>query len=830
MCSGSSVVGGELANPELLANRTIMKRNSRPEPEVLPGADDQLDCQPGAAVDGTAPEPSEFAGEPAHQTSLIELDDLEEDEHAEEDEHEVTWSNVGVHQNGPGALSAWRPVRGRWSVALEGLALAIEKPITRLTTAQLNPLYHTGTIAFFLLAVVGLTGLYLFFFFQYGFDASYLAVERMESQFIARLIRAIHRYASGALVIATLLHAYRTLFLEKFRGPRWLAWLTGMVMTAMVWFAGVTGYWLIWDVRAQAINDLFLDWLDGLASLGPRYLILLATAQERGLSWIIFLVLLIVHVALFLALLGFFILHIRRLKRPKWLPPLHWIAAVAGVLFVLSLVFPVGMLPQADFQQLPAAISVDPLYLFYLPFGRSWLFWLAIGAIFLTLAALPWLARARKSRVQVTDNASVASPTVANVAVATVSEDTMIAPWPPKVNIIKDRCTGCTKCALDCPYGAIEMVERHDGKPHKFIAIETTSLCVSCGICVGSCDGVAVTMGRVPPESIWQTVAQTVNLTPLTPQVASPVNVEPTIPAGIAGATVVYTCDRHARHGARPYLDGAASRNSGRRDPVVVVLPCVGTLPPDLAARTLDAGAAEVRVIGCPPDDCANREGNLWTEQRLTRERLPRLRKAYANAPIAAFWLAPNEFEAGLAASIPADENGQPNYAAARSLQQGFNWRNLSAAVLILGVVLLVQILLNDIPMLANPRGQALVQMVISGIAIDDLIVQDGTQAASGQLQLLVDGAVAAEESLTLTQGETSGASHPPLLLAASVPAGEHDVQLRFVEPESETGRALYEQSAILEDGAILRPELWLGNWSGCPQGIVDDPPYQCVR
>ena len=48
----------------------------------------------------------------------------------------------------------------------------------------------------------------------------------------------------------------------------------------------------------------------------------------------------------------------------------------------------------------------------------------------------------------------------------------------PKVNIIKDRCTGCTKCALDCPYGAIEMVERHDDKPHKFIAIEDPNLCV----------------------------------------------------------------------------------------------------------------------------------------------------------------------------------------------------------------------------------------------------------------------------------------------------------------------------------------------------------------
>ena len=160
----------------------------------------------------------------------------------------LTWFSVAT----PPATSsveaaAWTPRRGRWSIALERLALAGERLVNRLTGTQFNPLYYTGTIAFLLLLVVGLTGLYLFFFFQYGYDASYNAVARMESQFIARTIRAIHRYASGAVVIVTLLHAYRMLFLEKFRGSRWLAWLTGVALTAVLWFAGITGYWLIWD-------------------------------------------------------------------------------------------------------------------------------------------------------------------------------------------------------------------------------------------------------------------------------------------------------------------------------------------------------------------------------------------------------------------------------------------------------------------------------------------------------------------------------------------------------------------------------------------------------
>jgi coenzyme F420-reducing hydrogenase delta subunit len=32
---------------------------------------------------------------------------------------------------------------------------------------------------------------------------------------------------------------------------------------------------------------------------------------------------------------------------------------------------------------------------------------------------------------------------------------------------------------------------------------------------------------------------------------------------------------------------------------------------PDLLSRTLEEGVANVHVIGCPVDDCANREGNI---------------------------------------------------------------------------------------------------------------------------------------------------------------------------------------------------------------------------
>ena len=94
---------------------------------------------------------------------------------------------------------------------LERVSLVIEKPISRLVREQkFNPLYHTGTITVFLLLIILGTGIYLTMFYQFGFEASYTAVANIETNFVGRVMRALHRYASGAAVIFALLHGWRT--------------------------------------------------------------------------------------------------------------------------------------------------------------------------------------------------------------------------------------------------------------------------------------------------------------------------------------------------------------------------------------------------------------------------------------------------------------------------------------------------------------------------------------------------------------------------------------------------------------------------------------------
>ncbi len=790
-----------------------MAEKSSKQPEILPGANLEQDCdRPDGMVDATFDSAETTPAQEADPTSAArDLDHDDEDAH----EHEVTWSTVGLEDGAAvrEAIDAWQPDRSRWAVWLERVALAIERPVNRIMAPQLNPFYHTGTIAVLLLAIVGVTGAYLFFFFQYGYDASYLAVERMESQFIARIIRATHRYASGALVIATLLHAYRTLFLEKFKGARWLAWVTGLGMTVLLWLAGVTGYWLIWDTRAQLIGDQFRAFLEQATSWAPAYMGYTVFAGERESSWALFLVLFALHVILFLVVAAFFFLHIRRLARPRWLPPVEWVVIIGVSVLLVSTLFPVGMLPQADLNQLPGTITFDPLFLFYLPFEGAVWFWLVLVGGVLGLAALPWLSRLRRR------SASSRPAREANGA-----PDILIpvTGTPPTVNIIKDRCTGCTKCALDCPYDAIQMVERHDDKPHKFIAIEDTGLCVSCGICVGSCDGVAVTLGTVAPESLWDLIKDQARLTP-EPVTAGPVAVA--VPAAEPAKIVVYTCERHARHGARPYLQ----ENGRNPDPnvVVVTLPCVGAVPPDMLTRTLDSGAAEVKVVGCPPYDCANREGNLWAEQRLTRQRVPRLRKAYANAPITAHWLAPNQFARALDSEEAVGEDGELDYVTSRRLFRDLSVRDYLPAALLVLILLVLQLLVNDIPYTPHPDQPGVVQLVWERPdAPFGMLLPDETLDAAYVVVLSVDGETVFSETLSTEALLGPGDDRPPVVFAeAPVAPGRYTVKLTLTGDVTGAETILVDDVWEIAPGQIVRPDFSFGAFNECPAGATPQDP-----
>ena len=94
--------------------------------------------------------------------------------------------------------------------------------------------------------------------------------------------------------------------------------------------------------------------------------------------------------------------HIRRLSRPKWLPPRFWLALVGAPLLLAAIIVPLGMLPPLDPLRLPGPVNLDAFYLFYLPAALRWRpvpLWGGLGTPFLALSAtLPWLLGRRPRR------------------------------------------------------------------------------------------------------------------------------------------------------------------------------------------------------------------------------------------------------------------------------------------------------------------------------------------------------------------------------------------------------------------------------------------------
>jgi ferredoxin len=189
---------------------------------------------------------------------------------------------------------------------------------------------------------------------------------------------------------------------------------------------------------------------------------------------------------------------------------------------------------------------------------------------------------------------------------------------PAKSVVDESICTGCEQCYLDCPYEAIAMIPRPGATQagrSALVAHVQPELCVSCGICSGSC----APMGVGPPGRTGRD------------QLAA---IRRFLAAGRPGSrdVIVIACDR----GAGQSL--GASREAGVH---VYPINCAGNLHTSVIEFCLRSGSGGVLVLACPPRDCWNREGPKWTEQRLFHDREEelqervdrrRVRLAYASA------------------------------------------------------------------------------------------------------------------------------------------------------------------------------------------------------
>lgn len=429
---------------------------------------------------------------------------------------------------------------------------------------RFNPFYHSGVLAVTLLAAVSVTGIYLVFFYRLG--APWASVGSITTTVpLGRLSRSLHRYASDAAMVAILLHMVRVFLQRRTWGPRAVAWISGLVLLFAVLVCGWTGYVMVWDVQGEAMAREGARWLDALPifseSIGRAF------DGERAIPGAFFFLNLFAHVAMPVGLALIFWIHVARVARPRLVPPRGLLWGTLGLLVIASVVLPVTLAPQADLYRLPGRAPYDLFFAFFLPLTRglpAWGVWVSGLAISALVCAVPWMMRPAA------------------------------AARPPTSTVDERSCTGCEQCYVDCPYEAISMVERTDGRPYLVAQVDAT-LCTSCGICAGSC----APMGVGPPGRTGKDQLR---------RVADFVRAHPTGGRDV----VIVTCGNGGGGiGSLPRFDGAP----------VYTVNCAGNLHSSVVEYLVRAGVGGVLVAACPPRDCWNREGPAWAEQRLFHDR-----------------------------------------------------------------------------------------------------------------------------------------------------------------------------------------------------------------
>jgi len=446
--------------------------------------------------------------------------------------------------------------------------------------AHCNPLRHLGALGFLFFWVMLASGLYLYAVYEGTGEGAYRSVEALSASVLGSAARSLHRYAADGFVVVTALHLVREYLAGRFTGPRWFAWVTGVILIWFLYASGIGGFWLVGDRRAQWSLTATAEWLDWLPLFGlPMVRNFLEGTQvtDRFYALLGFL-----HIGIPLTLLLGMWLHIQRVSRADVRPGRALTIGTLTTLVILWLARPVVSLPVADYGTLPATVPVDWYLLFIHPLmektSPAALWAMAAGATFL-LAALPWMQRTRSAPVARVDSLN---------------------------------CNGCGRCFADCPFGAVVVEPRTDGRRGPGLARVLPELCVSCGICAGACPS------STPFRSVGELVTG-IDM-PQRPLAALRAELDRALEALDARPRiVVFGCDF-----------AADVRRLARADTGALSLLCTGQLPPSFIEYALRSGADGVLLTGCATDGCHFRQGNLLLDERLAGEREPHLR---ANVP-----------------------------------------------------------------------------------------------------------------------------------------------------------------------------------------------------
>ncbi|MBW2408236.1 MAG: cytochrome b N-terminal domain-containing protein [Deltaproteobacteria bacterium] len=108
-----------------------------------------------------------------------------------------------------------------------------------------------GSLCALLFAVQAVTGIILAFYYSPSPEQAYTSINFiMNDVTMGAILRGIHHWGAGAMVIFVFIHLAINFFNGAFKAPREFTWIVGVVLFLLTLGFGFTGYLLPWDQKA----------------------------------------------------------------------------------------------------------------------------------------------------------------------------------------------------------------------------------------------------------------------------------------------------------------------------------------------------------------------------------------------------------------------------------------------------------------------------------------------------------------------------------------------------------------------------------------------------
>jgi cytochrome b6 len=111
--------------------------------------------------------------------------------------------------------------------------------------------YYFGGMTLFLFMIQVITGILLLLYYRpsaaEAFESIQFLVTEME---FGWLVRSIHSWSANLMIFAMFIHLFSALFLQAYRAPREITWLSGGGLLGLMLALGFTGYLLPWNELA----------------------------------------------------------------------------------------------------------------------------------------------------------------------------------------------------------------------------------------------------------------------------------------------------------------------------------------------------------------------------------------------------------------------------------------------------------------------------------------------------------------------------------------------------------------------------------------------------